>query len=45
MKRRGTSWFLQVLFLLWLGVINLLYYRQFWGILEARLRPFLRLWH
>lgn len=44
MKKHGPPRFLQALFLLWLGIVNLLYYAQFWGILEARLRPFLRPW-
>ena len=45
MTKRRLSLLLQILFLLWLSVINVLYYAQFWGVFEARLRPLLRLGH
>ncbi len=44
MGKRTWSLLLQILFLLWLGVINVLYYAQFRGVFEERLKPLLRLW-
>lgn len=45
MEKHSLSLLLQILFLLWLGVVNVLYYAQFRGMMGARLRPLLRLWH
>lgn len=44
MEKRSFSLILRVLFVLWLGLINVLYYLQFRGFFDARLRLFFRLW-
>ncbi len=44
MEKRSFSLILRVLFVLWLGLINVLYYLQFRGFFDARLRLFFHLW-
>jgi hypothetical protein len=41
----GARTILQVAFVVWLIVVNVLYYAQFRGILVARLGVWLQRWH
>ena len=44
MLKSGVSRALELAFLLWLIVINALYYAQFRGLVVGRVSSFLRLW-
>jgi hypothetical protein len=45
MRASRTSWFLDVLFAVWLILINILYYAQFEELAKAKLAAFLRACH